>query len=322
MVSVPYGVMSRSAPAASSASHSASPSQPLTLTSKASSPEKLIRQTRARSPATAPSRQVMNGNASLSTASSGATRASTSRERGPTRATVAHCSVTDVQSHRQVRPLGLQPLLHPVQDRRGVAGRRGEQEPVLGQAHHRAVVDRHPVDPAHDAVADRADLEGADEVGVDEVEQPARVRALHLDLAEGGGVHHRHRLPGGPALPQHGGLLVLARAREEPRTLPLPDVLEPGAGADVPLVQRRDPLGVVQVPAVTPGQRRERHRRVRRPERRRAQVGDAHAEGVGDDAGGDDPRRLALVVGGPDGRVALDVLHRPQARPRSRAGCR
>ena len=34
---------------------------------------------------------------------------------GPTRATVAHCSVTEVQSHAQVRPLGLQPLLDPVQ---------------------------------------------------------------------------------------------------------------------------------------------------------------------------------------------------------------
>ena len=120
---------------------------------------------------------------------------------------------------------------------------------------------------------------------------------------------------GGRALPQHGGLHVLARPRVEPRTLPLPDVLEHGAArrraTRASAVTRS---GSSRCAAVAAGQRRERHRRVRRPERRRAQVGHAHAERVGDDAGGDDPGRLALVVGGADRRVALDVLHRPQAR--------
>ena len=86
--------MPKSDPAACRASQRPTASQPLTLISKASSPEKLIRQTRAASPATTASRQVMNGNASFSTARSGATRDRTSRDRGPTRATVAHCSVT------------------------------------------------------------------------------------------------------------------------------------------------------------------------------------------------------------------------------------
>lgn len=39
----------------------------------------------------------MKGNSALPTASPGASAPSTSRERGPTRATVAHCSVTEVQ---------------------------------------------------------------------------------------------------------------------------------------------------------------------------------------------------------------------------------
>jgi hypothetical protein len=43
------------------------------------------------------SRNVMNGNASLVTSRSGATRATTSRDRGPTTAIVVHCSVTEVQ---------------------------------------------------------------------------------------------------------------------------------------------------------------------------------------------------------------------------------
>ena len=74
------------------------PYQPETLISKASSPEKEIRQIRAGMPdASVVSRNVMNGNASLATSSSGATLATTSRDRGPTTATVVHCSVTEVQ---------------------------------------------------------------------------------------------------------------------------------------------------------------------------------------------------------------------------------
>ena len=119
----------------------------------------------------------------------GDARPATSRERGPTTAIVAHCSVTEVQADAQLRPLGLEPLLHPVEDRGGVAGRGGDQEAVVGDADHGAVVEDHAVDAAHHAVAARADLEAAHEVGVDPVEELAGVRALDVDLAEGGGVH-------------------------------------------------------------------------------------------------------------------------------------
>ena len=53
-----------------------------------------MRNTRPGVPAMTASRQVMNGNASFETSRSGASAATTSRERGPTTATVAHCSVT------------------------------------------------------------------------------------------------------------------------------------------------------------------------------------------------------------------------------------
>ena len=72
-------------------------SQPSTFTSYASSPEKLIRLTRASTPATEASRQVMKGKPSRSTASPGAMAPSSSRERGPTNATVAQWSVTEVR---------------------------------------------------------------------------------------------------------------------------------------------------------------------------------------------------------------------------------
>ena len=56
-----------------------------------------MRKTRAGTPATSASRKVMNGNVRGSTSRSGASARTTSRDRGPTTATVAHCSVTEVQ---------------------------------------------------------------------------------------------------------------------------------------------------------------------------------------------------------------------------------
>ena len=101
IASVPYGVMPNGTPAAITASHAASPHQFGTLTSKASSPEKLTRTIRAGMPAMSASRIAMKGKLSLSTASSGASVAITSRDFGPTTAIVTHCSVTDVSRTRR-----------------------------------------------------------------------------------------------------------------------------------------------------------------------------------------------------------------------------
>ena len=99
IASVPYGVMSP--PWVMIASHSASPYQLGTQTSKASSPEKVIRCTRAATWATLASRQVMKGMLSGSTGNPGASLDRTSRERGPTTATAAHWSVTEVSRTRR-----------------------------------------------------------------------------------------------------------------------------------------------------------------------------------------------------------------------------
>jgi hypothetical protein len=53
-----------------------------------------MRNTRPGAPAMTASRQVMNGNASFDTSRSGTRGPTTSRARGPTTATVTHCSVT------------------------------------------------------------------------------------------------------------------------------------------------------------------------------------------------------------------------------------
>ena len=226
-----------------------------------------MRATRIGTPPSEVSRQVMNGNAACETSTSGKTAPMTSRERGPTTGNVTHCSVTDVQCTRSSRPLRLQPLLHPVEDLRRAARGGEDEETVVGQAQHRAVVDDHPVDPAHHAVADRADLQVAHHVRVEPVEQHGGVGALHVDLAERRPVEDADPGARRGALAQDRGVHVLTGPRVEAGALPLTDVLEDRSGLDVPVVQAGDPLGVEQPPAVATGQRGEGHRRVRRSER-------------------------------------------------------
>ena len=61
---MPYGSIPNGSPAAMTASQTSSPCQAGTWSSYASSPEKLTRASRAGTPATWPSRNVMNGKAS------------------------------------------------------------------------------------------------------------------------------------------------------------------------------------------------------------------------------------------------------------------
>lgn len=162
----------------------------------------------------------------------------------------------------QLGPLGLEPLLHPVQYGGRVAGRGGDQEAVPGEADDRAVVEDHAVRAAHDAVADHADLQGAHHVGVEQVEERTGVRALDVDLAEGGGVHEGDAVAGCGALAQHGRLHVLAGLRVVPGALPLADVLEEGPVLHMPGVQGRRADRVVQRPSVAARERGEGDRGV------------------------------------------------------------
>ena len=155
-----------------SRSQTAGAYQPVTLTSKASSPEKLIRATRTGTPSRRVSRQAMNGNASLRHVEVGEHRADDVARAGPDDRERRPLLGDRGQPHLQVRPFGLQPFLHPVEDVRRAAGGGEHLEPVLGQAHHGAVVDDHAVDAAHHPVADHADLQGAHHVRVEHVEEP------------------------------------------------------------------------------------------------------------------------------------------------------
>ena len=99
----------------------------------------------------------MNGKPSRLTSRSGASAPTTSRERGPAIATVAHCSVTEVQwtrssghsvcshSSNQSSTFAALPVVV-------VTRKRSSDEP-----HRHAVVEHHPVGGAEQAVAAAAD---------------------------------------------------------------------------------------------------------------------------------------------------------------------
>ena len=102
--------------------------------------------------------------------------------------------------------------------------------------------------------------------------------------------------------------------RVVPWPLPLSDILEDGAAVHMPVVHGGDPLGIEHPSAAAAGECGECHRRVGRTERGDAEVLRSGAQQLGRDARRDDAGRLALIVCGADGGVALDVLHRTHSR--------
>ena len=213
----------------------------------------------------------------------------------------------------KLRPLCLEPLLEVIEDRGGVAGGRGHVESVRAEAARDPVIEDHPIQPAHEPITARPDLEGRERVRVDAIEQEARVGSLEVDLAEGGRIHDGDGGSRGDALAPDGRFHVLAVTREVARPAPLADILEDGAAGRVPGLDRGGADGVAEGASVTAGHERETDRHVRWAERRhthRTHVLPEHRRGDGrcDDAGG-----LALVRRGSDRRVALEVLDGGQA---------
>ena len=160
----------------------------------------------------------------------GASAATTSRDRGPTTATVAHCSVTLVA---RTRSSGHSVWSHSSRWSRtggGVAGRRRHVEPVVGEP---AVTPSSKTIPSSRHITPyrhEPDLERRERVRVDAVEEDPGVRPLEVDLAEGRRVHHGHPGPRGRALAQDGRRPSISPStREVARPLPLADVLEDGA---------------------------------------------------------------------------------------------
>ena len=214
----------------------------------------------------------------------------------------------------QFGPFGLQPLLHPVENSRGITRGGSDNEVVVGETDDRAIVFHHAVGRAHHAVTDRANLQRTHQVRVEHVEEGAGIRTLQVDFAEGGPVEASDRGTGGGALAGDRCVEVFPRQRVIPGPFPLADVFEQRAVRDVPVVDGGDPNRVEQFAAVGTGQYGEGDRGERRTEHRRAQRGDRDVETRGHHTGADNPGGFALIESGAEGRIALDMLHRAETR--------
>ncbi len=181
------------------------------------------------------------------------------------------------QVHLQVRPFGLLVDLQPLQHACRATGGGGHDEVVLADAGGHAVVEDHAVFLAHQAVAGLAHVELGPGVGVDAVEELARIRALDVDLAQGRGVEQAHAVAHGLAFTGHGSVHVLAAAREVPGALPLADVFELGTVLHMPGMQRGETHRLEQVAAMAPGNGAEGDRRVVGAEHGGAHLGDRDA---------------------------------------------
>ena len=282
---------------------------------------KLTRATRAGIPATSPSRNVMNGNASVERSMSVAERRRALRARfGPGDRHVGPLLGDARAVHAEVGPLGLEPFLEAVEHHRGVPGGRRDEEAVLGEAHRDAVVDDHPVEPEHEPVADRADRRGAHPVRVHPVEERRRHRGRRPRSCRGS-TRRARRPPLRTARHSRAdrGVHLLPVRGEVPRSLPLADVLEHGAALHVPRVDRRRADGSSRSPRFGPGDRRVRDRA--RPGAARSSVPARPGRAPSSwftIAAVTDAARSALVDRRPDVGGALHVLDRARVRRRAR----
>src|SRR5205085_3285811 len=79
----------------------------------------------------------------------------------------------------ELGPFRVQPLLEPLEDRGGIAGRRRQEDPVRRETGADAIVEYHAVLAAHDAVAAMPDPEVLPAIDVDAVEKAAGVGPSH-----------------------------------------------------------------------------------------------------------------------------------------------
>ena len=190
------------------------------------------------------------------------------------------------------------------------------EEALLAEPHHHAVVEQEPVLVAHQPVAAATDRQRRHHAGVEQVEELARIRPLHQELAERRGVQQPDPLAGVRDLPRHRRLGALAALPVAERPPPVADRLPLRAVGVVPAVDRRLPRRLEERPPRLPGQRPEAHRRIGRPEGRRPHLRDRpvacrrqHRQPV-------DVRELPLVGRHPERGVALGMLDAGIALPR------
>ena len=208
----------------------------------------------------------------------------------------------------EVGPLGLAVVFHHREHARGAAGGGGHVETVLGEARHHTVVVDETVVPQQHAVLAAAHRELRPVIDVEPVHEGGRAWPRHHDLAERRGVEDAAAVAHRPAFARHGGVHVLAGAREEARALPHADILEHGALADRPAVHRRAAYRVEDLAPRLPRKAREGHGGVGHAEGGEAHRRDRLAELACGVVQRVEVRGLALVGRHAGGGVALDVL--------------
>ena len=172
----------------------------------------------------------------------------------------------------------------------------------------RAVVDDRAVLVEHEPVAHAPDVELGNVVDVEALEELRRIGAGDLDLAERRGVED-------PDAGAHGRGLALHRLMRRLAFLQIAGGPHPAAGFPpvsaerlVFRMRRQQPLHGVPLADLPSGERAERHRRVRRPEGRRADFRGTLGRHRGDGQERIEVAGLALVRRHAAGRVALQEL--------------
>ena len=214
----------------------------------------------------------------------------------------------------EVGPLGLQVVLHHVEDARGAAGGGGDVEAVGGEAADDAVVADEAVLAEEEAVAAAADAELGPGVGVHPLHEGDGVGADDLDLAEGRGVEDADARRG-----WRGTRGLTAACMSSPGFGKYQARRQRATGSKAaPFASAQGSIGVLRVTLegrvlVVAGEGAEGRRRVGRAEGGEPDLRRRLAEGVGGDHQAVDVRHLALVGGHAVGGVALDVLDRAHA---------
>ena len=176
-----------------------------------------------------------------------------------------------------MRPLSLQPALHPGQHPRRATGGGVHQEMVLSQSHRHTIVKHHAVFVEHEAVAAFAHFQLGPGVAVQPVEQHGGVRPLNVNLAQRRCIQRADTAAHRQHLACHGGVQVFAAFRVVPGPFPLSDILKQGAMAGMPVMDGGGADRVKQVAQFMARHQAERDRCVVGPEGGGADLGDGAA---------------------------------------------
>ena len=220
--------------------------------------------------------------------------------------------------HVEVRPVNLQQALEMLHHRDSIDGRRRHQEVRRAKPRRRSVVQHQTIVTQHHAVTAASERERVPAVDVDTIQQLGSVLPLELDFAERGNVDDTDVHPHVLCFSIGRVLRRFAGARIRMRPFPQSRVHEARPVLDVPVMHRGIAGGLDVSAAFLSRECAQRHWRVRRPERRRSDLGNRSRGGSSEQRDPDDIARLALIGAHAERRVTLQMLDRSVALARGK----